>query len=474
MSLRRTKILATMGPASDDPIVLEKMLKNGVDVLRLNFSHSSHKEQQKRVELIRKIAEKVGKEVAILADLQGPKIRVAKFAEGRIDLEDGQSFMLDAAFEGLGDDTKVGIDYKALPTDVEPGDRLLLDDGRIELRVERVEGTQIHTTVVNGGILSNHKGINRFGGGLSAKALTEKDQADLLFVAQAGVDYIAISFPRSAEDMLIARRCIEKANVNVRLIAKIERAEAVINLGEILDVSDGVMVARGDLGVEIGDAELPGVQKNIIRMAREKDSLVITATQMMETMIESTIPTRAEVFDVANAVLDGTDAVMLSAETAVGRHPHKVIEAMDRICLAAERDKSTQVSTHRLSGIFERVDEAIAMSAMYCANHLSVRAIICFTESGATPLWMSRINSAIPIFGFSRHLSTIRAMTLYRGVIPVLFEPMVDDSDVIAEEAIKVLKQRGTLQSGERIIMTRGDIMGEDGGTNRMKIMIVK
>ncbi|MHA7840927.1 MAG: pyruvate kinase [Gammaproteobacteria bacterium] len=471
---RRTKIIATLGPATDDEAVLERLIAAGADLVRLNFSHGEASDHGRRVAAVRALAKKQGREVGILADLQGPKIRIARFKEKEVQLQKGHSFILDSDMESdAGNEQCVGIDYKNLPQDVSTGDTLLLDDGRIELKVETVSGSQIQCTVLVGGVLSNNKGINRQGGGLSAQALTDKDRQDLKTAVALEVDYIAVSFPRDAKDMEEARRLVTAAGGNQGLIAKIERAEAVINSEAIIKASDAAMVARGDLGVEIGDAELPSVQKAIIHQCRALDRAVITATQMMETMINNSIPTRAEVFDVANAVLDGTDAVMLSAETAAGKHPDKVVEAMARICLGAERNRQTQISRHRVECEFHRIDEAVAMATMYTANHLDIHAIIALTESGSSTLWMSRIRSGIPIYGYSRHISSLRRMTLYRGVYPMAFDVTQCPRDEVNEQAVAYLQKNKRVMDGERVIITKGDYMGVHGGTNTMKIVVV-
>ncbi|MBA2653626.1 MAG: pyruvate kinase [Gammaproteobacteria bacterium] len=472
--MRRTKIVATLGPSSDNVDILCQMLQQGVDVVRVNFSHGEAGEQEGRVNRVREVAKKVGKEVAILADLQGPKIRIAKFRNRQVTLIRGDSFILDAAMaSGEGDEKAVGIDYKELPNDVFAGDTLLLDDGRIVLHVEQVSSPQIQCRVEVGGLLSNNKGINRRGGGLSAKALTEKDKKDIKTACSLEVDYIAVSFPRTAEDIKEARNLIHEAGGNACIIAKIERQEAVNAIDEIILASDGVMVARGDLAVEIGEAAVPGVQKHIIHRARTLDRPVITATQMMESMIHSSVPTRAEVSDVANAILDGTDAVMLSAETAVGSYPVEVIEAVSRICVGAEKHPRTLVSKHRVESHFGRIDEAIAMATMYAANHMNIKAIVALTESGATPLWMSRIRSGIPIFGLSRHLRTLRKMTLFRGVYPIHFDATQIHRPEINKRAVEELLQKGLVSKGDLVIVTKGSAMGVHGGTNSMKIVEV-
>lgn len=471
---RRTKIIATLGPATDKEGVLAKLIAAGVDLVRLNFSHGISNDHEQRIIAVRQLAKEQGREIGILADLQGPKIRIARFKTGKVELKVGQTFFLDSALDSeSGDEQGVGIDYKALPQDVTPGDNLLLDDGALRLTVDKVTGTKIVCTVVTGGILSNNKGINRQGGGLSAPALTDKDKQDLKVAVKLEVDYIAISFPRAAKDLEEARKLVKAAGGEQGLIAKIERAEAVDNIDAIIQASDAVMVARGDLGVEIGDAELPSVQKMIIQRCRALDKAVITATQMMESMIHNAIPTRAEVFDVANAVLDGTDAVMLSAETAAGEHPDKVVEAMARICLGAERNRQTQISRHRVECEFKRIDEAVAMATMYTANHLNISAIIALTESGSSTLWMSRIRSGIPIYGYSRHINSLRRMTLYRGVYPMHFDVTECPREEVNKQAICYLEKHHHVTQGERVIITKGDYMGVHGGTNTMKIVTV-
>ncbi len=472
--LRRTKIIATMGPATDSPEALDELIQAGVDVVRLNFSHGTHEEHARRAETVRNRARAHGRQVGVLADLQGPKIRIEKFVDGKVVLEEGARFVLDANLPpDAGTRERVGITYKQLPEDVHRGDTLLLDDGAVVLWVEEVNGPEIVCKVVVGGELSNNKGINRQGGGLSAKALTDKDRADIRAAAEMRADYLAVSFPRCADDIHEARELLRQAGGHGGIVAKIERAEAITNIEEIIEASDAVMIARGDLGVEIGDAELPAVQKRIIQLARTMDRVVITATQMMQSMVDSPIPTRAEVFDVANAVLDGTDAVMLSAETATGRFPAKAVAAMDRICKGAERARTAMAAERRQQIRFNRIDEAIAKAAMYTANHLGVKAIAALTESGATPLWMSRISSGIPIYALTRHVETRRKVTLYRGVYPVSFDVTTTDHAEVNREAIDELMRRGAVRDGDLVIITKGDLAGVLGGTNAMKILRV-
>jgi pyruvate kinase len=472
---RRTKILATLGPATDDPAVLKRLLSAGVDVVRLNYSHGTADDHARRATAVRTAAGELGLDIGILADLQGPKIRIESFAKGPVELVEGAQFALDTAMDpAAGDVRAVGCAYALLPQDVRAGDVLLLNDGAITLKIDTVEGTRIDTTVLLGGMLSNRKGINKQGGGLSAAALTDKDREDLLHAIEIGADFIAVSFPRSAADMVEARRLMQNGGGNAALCAKIERAEALPRLEEIIAASDVVMVARGDLGVEIGDAELPGWQKKIIAASREMNRLVITATQMMESMIVNPIPTRAEVLDVANAVMDGTDAVMLSAETATGRWPVKTIEAMARVCLGAERAQPARERASRtMDTHFERTDEAIAMAATWTAQHMHAKAIVALTESGNTALLISRTDTQIPVYALTSHERTRRKMALCSGVYPVAFTPHAEDGAGAIAEAIETLKYRKVIAPGDRVLLTKGDADGSSGGTNTMKIVTV-
>ncbi len=471
---RATKMLATLGPATDAPRVLERLIAAGVDVVRMNYSHGRPEDHARRALRVREVAAKLGRDIGILADLQGPKIRIESFLNGPVELAEGAAFTLDTAHPAdAGSVDIVGCAYQDLPRDVAPGDTLVLNDGAIVLKVEKVGVTRIETTVIVGGLLSDRKGINRQGGGLSAAALTVKDRSDLKHAVGLGVDFIAVSFPRSAADMLEARQLVKEAGGTAALVAKIERAEALTELGEIIGASDVVMVARGDLGVEIGDAELPGWQKRIIKMSREMNRMVITATQMMESMIVNSIPTRAEVLDVANAVMDGTDAIMLSAETATGRHPVKVVEAVARVCEGAEKNSPpTDRRGLKLEGHFERTDEAIAMATMWTANHMHAQAIVALTESGTTALLMSRRDTSIPIYALTRHERTRRRMALCRGVYPLDFDPSQLETLAPIREAMDFLKKRALLKDGDRVLFTKGD-MNSAGGTNTMKIIKV-
>lgn len=478
MSLRRTKIVATIGPASSSPEVIEQLILAGLDVARLNFSHGTAAEHKARAELIREIAAKHQRFVALLGDLQGPKIRIAKFAEKKIELAEGDSFTFSTTHpRDAGTQEVVCIDYPNLVTDCKVGDELLLDDGRIEMVVESVTADALHCRVLIGGPLSDHKGINRRGGGLTAPALTDKDKQDIRLAAELELDYLAVSFPRDAADMQLARRLRDEAGSNAWLVAKIERAEAVTNdeaLNGLIAASDAVMVARGDLGVEIGDAELVGIQKKIIAAARHQNKAVITATQMMESMITSPMPTRAEVSDVANAALDYTDAVMLSAETAAGDYPVEAVKAMDRVCRGAEKNPIMRQSMHRIGQQFARWDESIALAAMYTANHFpGVKAIIALTESGYTPLVMSRIRSSMPIYAFAPTRETQARVALFRGVYTVPFDPSSMPNEKVSQAAVDELIKRGAVEKGDWVILTKGDSYHTVGGTNTMKLLRV-
>ncbi len=470
---RATKIVATLGPASSDPEVLERLLRAGVDVVRLNFSHGKAEDHIARAELVRSIAAKVGKTVALMADLQGPKIRVGRFAEGKVMLVNGASFILDAQRTEPGDIGIVGLDYKELPRDVRPGDTLLLNDGLIVLTVDTVRGEQVHTFVKVGGELSNNKGINKQGGGLTAPALTGKDMEDIRTAMAFRADYVAVSFPKSATDMEMARQLANVAGEPYRhkpaMIAKIERSEAIPQLEAILRASDGIMVARGDLAVEVGNAAVPALQKRMIRMARALDKIAITATQMMESMIVNPVPTRAEVSDVANAVLDGTDAVMLSAETAAGKFPVETVEHMALIALEAERADEVQLDADFTSKRFGRIDQSIAMGALFTAHHLGCKAIVALTESGSTALWMSRHNIHVPIFGLTSQEVSQRRMALYRNVRPLLMPQLADRDEALAK-AESLLVEKGVLKPGDTYAITCGEPMGYPGGTNMLKV----
>lgn len=473
MMHRRTKIITTLGPATDDEQVMSDMIDAGIDLVRLNFSHGSIEEHKRRVEMVRRISKEKHYNVGILGDLQGAKLRIGRFKEGKVNIQSGDKFILDAELD-LESGTKdvIGFTYKGLVNDVVAGDTLLLDDGRISLHIDSVEGPLVKTTVMVGGELSSNKGMNRKGGGLSAACLTEKDLKDISYANELDLDYIAISFLKRADDIYRVRELLKDNGSDAGIVSKIETSEALEVIDEILAASDAIMVARGDLGVEIGDAEVPGVQKSLISKAQKTNCCVITATQMMESMVHSPIPTRAEVSDVANAVLDGTDAVMTSGETAVGEYPIEVVKAMSRVCRASEH-REAQKGARRIQEGAERVDKAIAMSAMYLANHLNVAAIAALTESGTTALWMSRISSSIPIYALTRHVKTLRRVTLYRGVFPAKLDFLGKTHAQVNHAAVDVLKECHEVVDGDLVILTKGDLMGVDGGTNAMKVLQV-
>src|SRR5215469_4221605 len=474
--LRRTKIVATVGPATDDIAVLTDMMRAGLDVVRLNASHGTVDDRRRRLGMVREAAQRANKCIGVLLDLGGPKIRIESFRDKKVMLQEGQAFTLDTALDPkAGTAEEVGCAYKDLPKDVAAGDTLLLGDGQIVLAVERVSGTRIETCVRVGGELSDRKGLNRQGGGISAPAISDKDREDIRFAAEEHVDYLAVSFARDAADIEQARTLVRQAGGDARIVAKVERHEAVANLPGIIDAADVVMVARGDLGVEMGYAELTGLQKTIIHQTRARNKVVITATQMMESMIHSPVPTRAEVSDVANAVMDGTDAVMLSAETATGHYPVKAVQAMAQVIEGAEKYQLTHIRTrHRVEGQFKGTEEAIAMSVMYTANHMKVGAIVALTESGATPLWMSRIRSDIPIYAFTRHEATRRRVTLYRGVYPVIFDVTQPNSvETLYRELFTRLLDLRLVKKNDLVILTKGELSGVQGGTNSMLILKV-
>jgi len=469
---RATKIVATLGPATSSAEVLERLIVAGVDVVRMNFSHGTADDHLNRAKLVRELSAKHGRYVGILADLQGPKIRVGKFENTRVTLAVGDKFILDAKCE-LGNQERVGIDYKELPRDVKPGDLLLLNDGLLVFEVDHVTGSEIHCIVKQGGVLSNNKGINRKGGGLTAPPLTAKDMDDIKTASKINADFLAVSFPKNGADMYMARELMRAAGGHAMLIAKIERSEAVTNeaLEDIMRACDGIMVARGDLAVEVGDAAVPALQKRMIRMARELNKLTITATQMMESMVSSPIPTRAEVSDVANAVLDGTDAVMLSAESASGQYPVETVEAMVRICREAEKSAQVMLDRDFLDRIFTRVDQSIAMAALFTAHHLKVKCIASLTQSGSTALWMSRLNSGVPIYALTPDASTLTKCALMRDVRPFTLAYEGHDREKLLREAEQVLLDNKVVANGDIVVLTMGEPIGQSGGTNTMKIV---
>ncbi len=476
--LRRTKIVATLGPKTDKDDVLRSILSAGVNVVRINFSHGDEKQHLARVKAVREYAKKNNTYIGVLMDLQGPKIRIAGFKNNtKIILNTGDTFTLDADLAAdAGDQNNVGLDYKTLPKQVKVNDTLLLNDARIVMQVVQVKNSKIICTITQGGILSGKKGINLRGGGLSAGAITNKDKLDILTAAKVNADYVGLSFPTNGDDVRQAKKLLKKSGCDAGIITKIERSESLVEdvILDILQESAGIMVARGDLGVEIGDPLLPAEQKRLIKLARKNDRIVITATQMLESMITNPVPTRAEVFDVANAVLDGTDAVMLSAETAIGKFPKNAVKTMADICLETEKNPIAKTSHHRLNQIFAATDETIAMSAMYAANHLNVKAIASLTETGKTTLWMSRMSSNIPIFAMSDNVRTARKVTLYRGVYPCAIEKSSDDEWYdINRTVINTLLEKKVIKYQDLVILTKGMYKDKSGGTNTMKILCV-
>lgn len=472
MTIRRTKIVATLGPSSSSEDMLARLITAGVNVVRLNFSHGTAEEHIARANIVRSIAMKLNRPIGVLCDLQGPKIRIGKFADGKITLKTGDVFMLDANCV-LGDQYHVGLDYKELPNEVEEGTILLLDDGRVTMQVDRVNGSKIYCVVLAGGVLSNNKGINKQGGGLSAEALTAKDKEDIKTAVALKADYVAISFPREAADVELARQLVVEAGGTAGIVAKIERAEAIDAAEEIVLASDAIMVARGDLGVEVGDAAVPGLQKRLINMARLHHKPVITATQMMESMIENPIPTRAEVSDVANAILDGTDAVMLSAETAAGKYPLETIQAVHRVAVAAEKEYVTRFDSRVSRNEFNKSDESIAMATIYIAQRLKVRAIATLTQSGNTAHWLAQKDNMALVYALSPNREARRKLTLYRGVFPYPIEQDGKSRDEILQEMQDILLEEAVVENGDRVILTFGEPIGHPGGTNTMKVVTI-
>lgn len=473
---RSTKIVATIGPASSDPAILEELIRSGVNVVRFNFSHGSVEFHGENARNVRAASERIGRQVAILADLQGPKIRVSQIAGGAVQLSKGQALILDAAYEGEGNAERVGLDYRDLPKDVKAGDVLLLDDGLLRLTVTKVVGEEVHTVVENNAVLKSRKGINKVGGGLSAPALTDKDREDLKAALQIGADYIAVSFVKSAADMNVARELVAQASDGKHypgLVAKIERVEAIENLEEIILASDGIMVARGDLAVEVGNAVVPALQKRMIKMARYLRRFVITATQMMESMIENPVPTRAEVSDVANAVLDGTDAVMLSAESAAGKYPVETVQMMAQVCQMAENAQHIEDLDTKLTTT-DKIDHTIAAGATFCAQKVGAKAIITLTESGTTPFQVSRHAPNLPIYALTRAVGVQRKMAIYRGVYPLLLESVKESHDATIQDIEAMLKFRELLHSGDLYVITSGMQLGVQGATNTLQICRVK
>ncbi|MEW5248146.1 pyruvate kinase [Microbulbifer sp. 2201CG32-9] len=477
--IRHTKIVATLGPGTDKPRVIEEMVRAGVNIVRLNFSHGEAGDHRRRVEEVRRAAAAQGKLIAVLGDLQGPKIRIARFAEGSIWLENDSEFTLDLNCppEG-GDEQRVGVDYPSLVDDCQAGNLLLLDDGKIRLEVTGKTADKLFCRVLQGGQLSDNKGINLLGGGLSASALTDKDYRDIQLAAELDVDFLAVSFPRSAEDLDTARAALRQVGSQAAIVAKIERAEAVrddAQMDSLILASDAIMVARGDLGVEIGDAALIGVQKKLINRANALDRGVITATQMMESMITSPTPTRAEVMDVANAVLDGTDAVMLSAETAAGEFPVAAVESMSEVIVGAEGYLGSVARPAAQQSASDRIDTVIAQAAIDVAARVeNLCAVVALTESGRTPRIMSRASTRLPIYALTRHPRVARQLVLLRGVEPGDFDPASVPLGHLTESIIQVLGSHIELQKGQRVLITQGERLNAGGHTSSMRIKEVE
>ncbi|RUR12876.1 pyruvate kinase [Legionella sp. km772] len=474
--LRRTKIVATLGPVSKDLTVLTALLQAGVDVVRINFSHADASAIQ-LIKDVRMIADEIKRPVAVMADLQGPKIRIGRFQNKAITLVDGQTFTLDCNNDDfLGNSEEVAVVYPNLDKELAIGDYLLINDGLIELEVKEIKGSKIQCLVIEGGPLSDRKGLNRKGGGLAARTLTEKDINDLKTAIQAEVDYISLSFVKDADDIRHARELIKSlGGKTTPIIAKIERSEALVNLTEIIEESDAIMVARGDLGVEIGAAEVPAIQKHIIEQTRLLDKVVITATQMMESMISNPQPTRAEVSDVANAILDGTDAVMLSAETASGHYPVKVINMVNKTCLSAEKHASIFYRSETSEAChYQRADQAIAVATMHAANHFPIQAIITLTESGDTALWISRQHSIVPIFAISANKRTVGRLSLVNNVFPIFIDYHQFSSEQLNEKILNELIDANYLERKGFVLLTRGKYIGTPGGTNSMEIICLE
>lgn len=466
-NVRKTKIVCTLGPATSSEKRIEALVRAGMDVARLNFSHGEYGEHKKRFGVIRKIAAKWGRQVAVMADLKGPKIRLGKFKQNPVILKNGKDFALTTA-KAVGDVNIAQCTYKSLPKDVKKGDMIFLNDGLVKLKVKRVSGDTIVTRVVEGGPISDHKGINVPGVTLSTPGITAKDKRDLKFALEMGVDMVALSFVRSASDIETVKRMIKRAGSGAPVIAKIEKYEAINDLEEIIDITDGVMVARGDLGVEMPLQDVPLLQKRIISMAVKKHKPVITATQMLESMIENPRPTRAEVSDVANAIIDGTDAVMLSAETAVGKYPIDAVRTMGRVAVATEA-ATAENCPPATSGEELPVSESVAHAACFLAERIGAKAIIAFTESGFTARMISSFRPKCAIIGVTPTPEVARFMVLYRGVDSVLGEE-VTNIDQMIDHAINKAESMKLLRRGDLAVITAGVPMAVTGATNLIKV----
>lgn len=469
--MRKTKIIATLGPASREPAVLERMIDAGMNVARINFSHSTHQEHAALIAQVREAAERKGRPVAILQDLQGPKIRTGPLADGKaVELRAGRPFII-TTDECPGDAERVSTSYAALPDDLRPGDRVLLSDGLMELRVVQVSGREVATEVVTGGLLRAHQGINLPGVALSAPALTEKDREDLAFGLAQDVDLMTLSFVRRAEDIREIKALIAAAGRNIPVVAKIERAEALTELPEILTEVDIVMVARGDLGVELPPEQVPVLQKQLIEAANEAGRPVITATQMLESMTVNPRPTRAEASDVANAIIDGSDAVMLSGESAVGRYPVEAVAMMARIAEAAEASERHGDAAATRRWLIERPQSgplAIAAAAAIIVKQLPIAAICVFTLSGETARLISQQRPQAPIFAFTADRDAWRRMSLMWGVVPQLIT-FSSDMETLWQR-VQPSVRRAVPQEGAQVILVGGHPFGEGSRTNLLKI----
>jgi pyruvate kinase len=467
---RRTKIVATLGPATDAPERIRDLIEAGVNVFRLNFSHGTSDMHRTNAERIRAIADELGTNVGILQDLQGPKIRVGRFADDKVTLAAGDTFALTCHDDSPGDASRVGVTYTGLCHDVKAGDALLLDDGRLALRVLGVDGATVRTEVTLGGTLSNNKGINLPDADLSIPALTDKDVEDLKFGARIGVDWVAMSFVRSRDDLLLARHYLAREGSSAKLMAKIEKPGAVERFAEILREVDGVMVARGDLGVEMPPERVPQIQKKLIRACREAGKPVVTATQMLESMIGSPTPTRAEASDVANAIYDGTDAVMLSGETAVGEYPIEAVKMMDRIARTVEADEM-YVSDMREHAPTPEDTTADAVSLGVCnmAHTLRSQLIVTFTSSGATGIRVARNRPEAPILAITPSERAYRQLSIVWGVLPHLTDDIADTDEMVST-ANQVIMERGLLEPGARFVITAGVPFGTRGTTNMIRV----
>jgi pyruvate kinase len=470
---KRTKIIATLGPASSSPKSISNLIKEGTDVFRINLSHANVNEIEKIINILKDASLKLKRPVATLIDLQGQKIRIKGFSDKEyILLKTKSEFILDAALaDNKGTEKSVGLTYKDLPKQLEVGDELLLSDALIKLEVTKIEKSKIYTRVIRGGKLKPYQGVNKKGGGLSLKGITEKDKKDLSRAVKLDIDYVAVSFVKDSDDIKAVKKVIGKKQIGI--IAKIERSEALEDIDQIAKVSDGLLVARGDLGVEIGIEQLPAVQDMLIRKAMSFDKIVIVATQMMESMINNRVPTRAEVFDVANAVTSGVDAVMLSAETAIGNYPIDVIQEVSRICEAAEKTNRKNLKITRTETSFRKVDQTIAMAAVYCAGKSNIKAIATLTETGSTPLWMSRIESTIPIYAMTKNDRTSRRICLLKGVYSIKLDDIEYVHAKANKQVVDLMLDKGAVKKGDFVIITKGDLMGTSGGTNAMKIVEV-